>query len=102
MKEVYAWSGTVKKDCAEEYIKRHTEIWPEMLELFKKAGISNYSIWKTDERIFGVYECRYGVKYADRVKAESEVMSKWNEYMKDILVVDKKAQSGLDKVFYID
>ena len=48
--------------CEEEYMKRHDDIWPELVGLLKDAGISDYSIhldresfilfgvlWRTDE-----------------------------------------------------
>jgi L-rhamnose mutarotase len=33
----------------EEYKKRHAEIWPELKQLLKEAGISEYSIFFDDE-----------------------------------------------------
>ena len=42
--ERYAWKGKVLKGKKAEYIKRHNEIWPEMVTVLKDAGICNYSI----------------------------------------------------------
>ena len=42
--EKYAWKATVKEGCLKEYKKRHNEIWPEMVEVLKLAGIKNYTI----------------------------------------------------------
>ena len=28
-----------------------------MLEMFRRAGIRNYSIWQTGDTLFGYYEC---------------------------------------------
>ena len=33
----------------EEYRKRHSEIWPELVQLLKKEGIGNYSIFLDEE-----------------------------------------------------
>ena len=40
----------------EEYIKRHDQIWPEIAELIKKSGVSDYSIFLDEETniLFGV------------------------------------------------
>ena len=33
----------------DEYKKRHDQIWPELIDELKKAGISDYSIFYDDE-----------------------------------------------------
>lgn len=69
----------------EEYKKRHDEIWPELSQLLKEHGISDYSIFLDEQTLslFGVL----------RVEDESQmeelpkhpVMKKWWEYMADIM-----------------
>ena len=78
----------------EEYIRRHNNIWPEMKEVLEKAGIRNYSIWMQGEELFGYYECEQGIEYAGRVQAESEIVRKWDAYMKDILIMEKDPVTG--------
>ena len=41
---------------AEEYKRRHDELWPELHELLKQRGISNYSIFLDEQThtLFGV------------------------------------------------
>ena len=56
--ERYAWKGRIKEGTKEEYIRRHKEIWPEMKAVLKEAGIANYSIWFTENELFGYYEGR--------------------------------------------
>ena len=101
--EKYAWKASFKEGQREEYIRRHREIWPEMVEVLKAAGIRNYTIWNTDNELFGYYECEKGVEYAARVQSESPVVRKWDAYMKDILIMEPdpvtKAQPKLEKVF---
>ena len=104
--EKYAWKATIKEGCLEEYIKRHKEIWPEMKEVLKQAGIKNYTIWNVGLEMFGYYECEKGIEYASKIQNESEVVKKWDEYMKDILIMEKDpitgAQPLLKKVFELD
>lgn len=104
--EKYAWKGKIKQGCLDEYIKRHAEIWPEMVEMLKQAGIKNYTIWNVGDEMFGYYECEKGVNFASDVQANSEINKKWDEYMKDILIMEKDpitgAQPLLTKVFELD
>lgn len=104
--ERMAWRGKIKDGCKDEYIKRHDEIWPELVDILKKAGICNYTIFNTDHELFGYYECEKGVAYAEQAQATSAVVDKWNVYMKDILelVIDPVtgAQSKLEPVFRLD
>jgi L-rhamnose mutarotase len=101
--EKYAWRARIVDGAAEEYKRRHSEIWPEMLEVLKEAGIVNYTIWLSGNELFGYYECEKGIQYAAKVQAESPTVKKWDEYMKDILIMEKDpvtgAQPQLEKVF---
>ena len=104
--EKYAWKATVKEGCLEEYKRRHNEIWQEMVEVLKQAGICNYTIWNVGNELFGYYECEKGAEYAARIQAESPVVDKWNEYMKDVMVMELDPVTGaqplLAKVFELD
>lgn len=104
--EKYAWKGLIKEGCLEEYCRRHNNLWPEMAEVLKKAGIKNYTIWNVGNEMFGYYECEHGIEYAAKVQRESEVVQKWEEHMKDILIMELDpvtgAQPMLTKVFELD
>ena len=92
--ERYAWRGKIVPGSQEEYKRRHDNIWPEMKEALEKAGIRNYSIWMQGEELFGYYECEQGIEYAGMVQAQSEIVKKWDEYMKDILIMEKDPVTG--------
>ena len=83
-----AWKGRIKPGCEQEYIRRHDEIWPELIDVFKEAGICNYTIFLNKNTLFGYYECEKGIAFADDVKAGSDVVKRWNSYMSDILELD--------------
>ena len=104
--EKYAWKGLIAPGMIEEYIRRHNEIWPEMIEVLKEAGIVNYTIWNVGNEVFGYYECEKGADYAARIQAESPIVDHWNEYMKDVLIMEMDpitgAQPHLKKVFELD
>jgi L-rhamnose mutarotase len=103
--ERYAWSALIKEGKKDEYIFRHTHIWPEMKEELKKAGITNYSIWIKGNEVFGYYECEKGIKFASEYQASSPIVQKWEAHMKDIMEMEMDpithTQPHLDEVFYL-
>lgn len=103
--ERYAWKAQVVEGKLEEYIRRHKEIWPELVEVLRQAGIRNYTIWNVGNELFGYYECEKGTAYAAEVQAQSPVVDRWNAYMKDVLVMEMDpvtgAQPMLKNVFFL-
>lgn len=59
------------------------------------AGIKNYTIWNVGNELFGYYECENGAIYAAKVQSESAVVDRWNEYMKDVMVMDFDPITGV-------
>lgn len=104
--EKYAWKAILKEGCFDEYCRRHNEIWPELVQVLKAAGIYNYTIWNVGNELFGYYECEKGVDFASKTQAQSSVVDKWNEFMKDVMVMEMDpitgAQPKLIKVFELD
>ncbi len=101
----YAWKARVLPGKLEEYKRRHAAIWPEMVEVLKRAGISNYSIWNTGDELFGYYECENRDEAA-RIQAESPVVDRWNEYMKDVMVMEMDPVTGaqplMEEAWYLE
>lgn len=104
--EKYAWRAEIVKNRKDEYVKRHNEIWPEMIKVLKEAGIRNYTIWENNNELFGYYECEKGIEFATKVQSESEVVARWNEYMKDVLIMKMDSETGaqpkMQKVFELN
>ncbi len=103
--ERFVWIAKVKPGKLEEYKKRHDEIWPEMTEVLNLAGIHNYSIWNIGEQLIGYYECE-SIEHATKVQRESEVVDRWNEYMKDVMEMEMEMDPDtgtsvlLEQVFF--
>jgi L-rhamnose mutarotase len=36
----------IRPDKIEEYVRAHAEVWPEMLDALRGAGIRNYTIFR--------------------------------------------------------
>lgn len=103
--ERFAWKAIVKDGKLDEYIERHNNIWPELKTVLKEASISNYTIWNVGNELFGYFECVNGVEFAEQKQACSEVVDRWNEYMKDVMVMEMDPKTGaqpkLKQVFYL-
>ena len=69
----------------EEYKRRHDALWPELEQLLKKTGISDYSIFLDPEtlHLFGVLTVNDPLRM-DELPAHP-VMQKWWAWMKDIM-----------------
>ena len=104
--EKYAWLAKIKDGMKDEYVRRHDEIWPELVQVLKDAGIYNYTMWTDGVNLFGYYECEKGVDFAAQAQANSPIVDKWNEYMKDVIEMPLDpvtgAQPRLMKVFTLD
>ena len=46
-----------RPDRIEEYEREHAAVWPSVLAVIKAAGVRDYSIFRPEDRVFGVYEC---------------------------------------------
>ena len=92
--EKVTWKATLLPGKREEYIRRHDEIWPEMVELLKSAGIKNYTIWSDGDVLFGYYECEHGIEFAEKTQAGSPIVDKWNVYMDDVLELEMDPVTG--------
>ena len=63
---------------AEEYEKRHNEIWPELVESIKGFGASNYSIFlnKETNELFSYLEVEDAELWASRSRNIDEITKK--------------------------
>jgi len=88
----------------EEYLKRHNEVWPELVELLKKEGIGNYSIFLDDEsNTLFAYQEQSGESTSQDL-GNTEVVKKWWKYMADIMETNpdnSPVTIPLEQVFYM-
>lgn len=88
----------------QEYQKRHHEIWPELRDLLKQTGISNYSIFLDQETLtlFGVMDV--ADEDAQKSLSDHPVMKRWWAYMKDIMASNpdnSPVSNPLQEVFHM-
>ena len=95
----------LKAGFAEEYKKRHDEIWPELKEVISKAGISDYSIFLDEETLtlFAVQKLTDD-NTADEIP-NNRIVRKWWDYMADIMEYNPDnipVVIPLKEVFHVD
>lgn len=83
----YAWVLEVRPGYEEEYKKRHDEIWPEMLEALRGAGIRNYNIFRHGLTLFGYFETD-DLAASQKAIAAHPVNAKWGQWMAPIMKVE--------------
>ena len=83
----YAWVLEVRPGYEEEYKRRHEEIWPEMTQALKEAGIRNYTIFRHGLTLFGFFETD-DIQKTQAYLAQSETNRRWSGWMAPIMKVD--------------
>lgn len=94
----------LKQGMAEEYKKRHDELWPELQGLLKAAGISDYVIF-LDEETHILFASLKVEDQSELGKLPAEaVMQRWWKYMSDIMDTNpdnSPVSIPLKEVFYL-
>ena len=85
MSERFVFRMRLNPGKAEEYQRRHAQIWPELVRLLGDAGVSAYSIHLDEETglLIGVL-IRSDGHGMDKLP-DHPVMQKWWAYMADIM-----------------
>ncbi len=75
----------LKPGCEAEYQQRHDAIWPELSQVLRDAGVSDYSIFLDRETLtlFAVQKLAPGNTAADL--PQHPVVQKWWAFMADIM-----------------
>jgi L-rhamnose mutarotase len=88
-----------------EYQKRHDEIWPELVEAIRDAGLRNYSLFRRDQQVVGYVECDPDVATAFARLGPSEANVRWAAWFEDVIVelVDENGDLfTLAEVWHLD
>lgn len=103
--ERLAFKMKLKPGCQAEYRRRHAQVWPEILQLLKETGVSDYSIFLDEETdiLFAVQKVS-GESNSQQL-GHVEVQQRWWSYMADIMEVnpdDSPVSIPLPEVFHAD
>jgi len=103
--EKIAFVMKLKPGNETEYTKRHDEIWPELVETLKQAGVSDYSIFleKSSCKLFAVLQ-RSEDHSMEQLPLDP-VVKKWWAFMADIMETNaenRPVEESLVKVFHLE
>jgi L-rhamnose mutarotase len=93
----------VRLDKIDEYVTAHANVWPEMLDALRNAGIRNYSIFRDGTRMFGYFESD-DLERASEYLAAQPVCARWQDAMA-LLLEERVPESGpppLEEIFRLD
>ena len=103
MTERSAFVLHVQPGKIDEYVEAHANVWPEMLQALRDAGIRNYSIFRDGNQVFGYFEADDLAAAAAHLDAQ-EISTRWQDAMAGLLeerVPDAGAPS-LQQIFRLD
>ncbi len=100
-----AFKMKLKPGCRDEYRKRHDEIWPELKDLLKAAGVSRYSIFLDEETdTLFAYQITSEAGNGSQDLGSTEIVQKWWAYMADIMetnIDNSPVSVELPELFYL-
>jgi L-rhamnose mutarotase len=76
----------LRPGAEDEYKRRHDEIWPELVEAIREAGIRNYSLFRRGSQVIAYAECHPDVATAFGKIGATEVNARWAEWFEDLIV----------------
>ncbi len=85
MTERYVFRMRLNPGQADEYRRRHDAIWPELVDLLHKAGVSDYSIHLDDETDLLIGVLLRPEDHGMDALPDHSVMQKWWAHMADIM-----------------
>lgn len=96
---VIAFTMKIHPDKAEEYKRRHDQIWPELTRLLDEHGIYDYSIHLdvNASTLFAVHKVKPRNKLAELPK--HPLMQKWWAYMSDIMETNEDNSPKINDLY---
>ncbi|MDC0935976.1 L-rhamnose mutarotase [Pirellulales bacterium] len=104
MKRV-AFRMQIRPGTVAEYKRRHDEIWPELNELLRTSGISDYTIFLEEAslQLFAVQ--KLADNHTTDQLSQNPLVKKWCEYMSDIVLMDSSGDpicTPLPEMYHLD
>jgi L-rhamnose mutarotase len=89
----------------DEYKRRHDEIWPELVDAIREAGIRNYSLFRRGLQVIAYAECHPDAATAFGKVGSTDVNRRSAESFEDVIdrLVDEEGQPfRADEVWQLD
>jgi L-rhamnose mutarotase len=80
-----------------EYVRRHVEIWPELVAAMQAAGFANYTLFRRGLDVIAYCECHPDVDTCFRRFAEHGIGERWQASMAGIVLDLTDADGNLTR-----
>ena len=95
----------LKPGCEAEYARRHQAIWPELKEMLRDAGISDYHIFldRATLTLFAVQKVSGGA--GSQNLGDNPIVRRWWDFMADIMEANpdnSPVSISLEEVFRME
>ena len=97
----------VRPELMDEYVRRHAEVWPDMLQALRETGWTNYTLFldRSDGTLFGYFETP-DLAAAKAGMAGRDVNARWQADMAPFFIAldGKRPDEGflqLEDIFYL-
>jgi L-rhamnose mutarotase len=100
-----AFKMHLNKGQKEEYKRRHDALWPELNQLLKESGVSEYSIFLDEETDVLFAFQKVSGEGGSQDLGKTEIVQKWWKYMSDIMATNpdnSPVTKPLTELFYMD
>jgi L-rhamnose mutarotase len=102
-----AYTMKLKLGAADEYKRRHDEIWPEVVALLHEHGFSDYSIFLDEQTstLFAVYQASSTTTATNDALSQTDIIQRWWAYMTDLVEFNEDRMPithPLKMVFHMD
>lgn len=100
---IYAFRLTIRPGTEEEYVKRHQEVYPDLLQAFKEVGVQTYRIYLDGCNLFAYMEVDDFASVASFL-SDCSANIRWQNFMSDILVRNEHGETmePLREVFHFE
>jgi L-rhamnose mutarotase len=98
-----AWTARLRPDKVDAYVEAHANVWPDVLDAIRAAGIRDYSIWLWQDRVFAQYETE-DHEASLRVEAAAEATQRWRALMREYFTEELASEdvTWLPEIFRLD
>ena len=103
--ERFCFSFEIYPGTEAEYKKRHDEIWPELVDVIKSAGQSNYSLFRKGTTVIGYVECEPDAATAFARVAASDVNARWATWLEEVIATPRTEDGAFERfeeVWHLD
>ncbi len=100
----YVFKLAIRSGTEHEYERRHREVYPKLLQVFRDAGVKTYSIFRDGVTLFGYMERDAPKERRCASSVPQKLMHNGQAYMSNILVAFRSGNTmeTLPEVFHFE